>query len=393
MTDEKREQQSAEKDKQPRMEKKPRDDQPEDEAGKPSGASDIQSSERKGGLESLFETGRLPGLSGLSDIYKAYTEVTGPLLRELMLARSPAHTVGPFSGSLAPYLSLKSEREQQLEQEIAKLKRDFNEQRQALENQTKEGAAKKEAIEKLKATIADLEAKEALKFVLDRIHDDAKQIFLESQEFQQEFLSSKQCDAYLMAVDLRRSTELMLKSKRPELFAEFITLLCDGLRAIILEEQGVFDKFTGDGILAFFPDFYTGRDAGYRVVVAADKCHRIFAEHYRKCRSSFLAVLKDVGLCVGIDFGKINLVRVGQELAVVGTPVVYACRMADGPAGRTLLNQPAHEQIFEKFSAYCSFQETEIEMKHEGVHLGHIVKVNEKLYAPSAPAWHKYVKS
>jgi adenylate cyclase len=72
-----------------------------------------------------------------------------------------------------------------------------------------------------------------------------------------------------MAVDLRRSTELMLKSRRPELFAEFILYLAQQLRMIILNNYGIFDKFTGDGVLAFFTDFYSGCDSGFRAITAA----------------------------------------------------------------------------------------------------------------------------
>ena len=283
-------------------------------------------------------------------------------------------------------------RDPKLEKEITDLKRKLNEQQQDLEDRAKRGAALEETIQTLKETLRDLQTKETLNFILHRIHERARETFLDSAEFQEEFLGSKRCSAYVMSVDLRRSTELMLKSKRPEFFAQFITDLGNKLRLIILESHGVFDKFTGDGILAFFPDFYTGPDAGFYAVRAADQCHRMFLEHYRSHYNSFHTVLKNVGLGVGIDFGDIHLVRVVQELAIVGTPVVYACRMAGVDAGKTLLNQPAYQQIFEKFSAYCSFDDSELDVKHEGIHLGHLVGLNGKQYDPAQPGWFKYVK-
>jgi class 3 adenylate cyclase len=287
----------------------------------------------------------------------------------------------------------KSEREQDLEQEIGDLRRRVNEQQRSLEERVRNGTTQEGTIATLRENVAALEAKETLSFVLNRIHERARKPFLESQEFQDDFLKSHQSPTFVMSVDLRRSTELMLKSRRPEFYAHFITQLSDGLRAIILEHHGVFDKFTGDGILAFFPEFYSGPDAGFYAILAAQRSHELFGTHYRKHYKAFHTVLKGVGLGIGIDFGDTHLVRVSQDLAIVGTPVVYACRMAGAEAGITLLNQPAYEQILEKFSAYCSFRTEEIDIKHEGLHLAYAVSINEKPYEPQRATWLKYVRS
>ncbi len=69
-----------------------------------------------------------------------------------------------------------------------------------------------------------------------------------------------------MSIDIRRSTDLMLKAREPRLFADFVTGLCSKLKNLIVNNYGVFDKFTGDGVLAFFPDFYSGPDAGLLAV-------------------------------------------------------------------------------------------------------------------------------
>lgn len=285
------------------------------------------------------------------------------------------------------FSSFKSQREEQLENEITSLKSQLSDlQREA----QREKKATDELLERYKATAENLQKHLKLNFVLNRIHEEARPVFLESEQLQEEFLSGKDHETYVIAVDLRRSTDLMLKSRKPELFAQFIMGLCARLRDIILDEQGVFDKFTGDGILAFFPNFYTGPDAGFRVVSAADRCHRAFTEHYKAHRRSFKTVIKDIGLGIGIDYGETNLVGVGQELTIVGAPVVYSCRMAGTRAGATLVNQPAFEEIFERFSAYCSFDEGEIEVKLEGTLIGHFTKLNGKPYTPRQPKWREY---
>ena len=288
---------------------------------------------------------------------------------------------------------VRGERERELEQQISHLKQETDALQKRLLEQQQQAGEERDTVEQLKQTVAELQEKETQNFILHRIHPDARKSFLESKEFREEFLSPNPRPAFVMAVDLRRSTELMLKSRRPKLFAEFITGLCTTLGNLVLMNHGVFDKFTGDGILAFFPEFYSGTDAGYYAMTVADACHRVFAEHYRAHYSSFHTVIKDVGLGIGVDYGEIHLINIGQELAIVGTPVVYACRMAGTSARTTLVNQQAYEPLHEKYSLYCSFTEGEIDVKHEGAHLGYHAHLSQNSsYTPTQPAWLKYSK-
>jgi adenylate cyclase len=316
-------------------------------------------------------------------------------VREYVESQSSLGSIlaGSFPRDLQAAFPTKSATEQNLEWEITDLQARLNEQTKALIQEQQRSGDLTKLLEERQKTIEELHRRLALSFVLNRIHPRAREVFLESESFQGDFLASKRAyAAYVMAVDLRRSTELMLKSRKPELFAKFITALSDELRTIILEHNGVFDKFTGDGILAFFPDFYTGNDAGYCAVHAADESHRAFLSHYKSHYSSFDTVLKDIGLGIGIDFGDIHLVKLDQELAIVGRPVVYACRMAATGPRTTLLNQPAYEEVFEKYSAYCSFEDAELDVKHEGIHVGYSVHLNQKTPSLEQPAWVKYVR-
>jgi class 3 adenylate cyclase len=179
----------------------------------------------------------------------------------------------------------------------------------------------------------------------------------------------------------------MLKARNAEAFADFITTLCADLMNIITEQFGVFDKFTGDGVLAFFPDFYTGDDAAYYAVAAADKCHASFREHYQRFRRSFSSVLTGIGLGIGVDYGLVHLVQMAGGLTVVGAPVVYACRLSGAPPGVTLVNQPAYEVVSDRFGAMCFINETNVEIKHEGGMLAYEVRLNGREYKPQRPAW------
>jgi len=179
----------------------------------------------------------------------------------------------------------------------------------------------------------------------------------------------------------------MLKAREPKLFAEFIMTLAGRMRQIIIDNFGVFDKFTGDGILAFFPEFYSGRDAGFLCLDAATKCHTVFQATYKEHRRCFMSVLADTGLGIGIDYGHVQVVQIGGDFTVVGAPVVYACRMAGCTAGETFVNEPAFEKLFAELSAYCDFDETVLEIKREGKTLAHRAHLNGKTYSAAPPQW------
>jgi len=163
--------------------------------------------------------------------------------------------------------------------------------------------------------------------------------------------------------------------------------LAGHMRQVIIDNFGVFDKFTGDGILAFFPDFYSGKDAGFLCLDAAAKCHEVFAATYKSHRHCFMSVLADTGLGIGIDYGLVQVVQIGGDFTVVGTPVVYACRMGGCTAGDTFVNEPAFEKLFSDLSAYCDFDETVLEIKREGKTIAHRARLNGKTYSPGSPAW------
>jgi class 3 adenylate cyclase len=293
-----------------------------------------------------------------------------------------------FEADMRPLVaSFDQNRVLELNEEISTLKRRLNEQAQeAIKAKTGE-KEQQEARKKIEETLKRLQKKESLNYLLTRVNEQAQSYLLSSETFQNLFAPGKECNSFVMSVDIRRSTELMLKVRKAEGFAEFITDLCHELGNIVKTHYGVFDKFTGDGILAFFPDFYSGDDAGLLAVAAAEKCHRTFEAKYREHRKSFMSVLKGVGLGIGIDYGPTHLVRILGDLTVVGPPVVYACRMGGAEPGNTLLNQPAYEIISERFGQYCFIRETEIEIKHEGRLQAYEVKRNGQEIEFEQPRW------
>jgi len=226
------------------------------------------------------------------------------------------------------------------------------------------------------------------RLILDKISPRAHEALFSDRELRNRFLAStSDCAAFIMSIDIRRSAELMLKARTAELFAEFMAGLCEQVKSLICDKFGIVDKFTGDGLLASFPEFFSGPDAGYRAISVAHEAHVIFAKQYKQHRSSFSTILADVGLGIGIDYGNIRFMRIAGDLTIVGAPVVYSTRMSCAPAGKTVLNQPAYEKILRQYRAFCSTSEIKLDIKHEGRVLAYDVRLKKHCFIPALPPW------
>jgi class 3 adenylate cyclase len=274
---------------------------------------------------------------------------------------------------------------QDLQKDIFALRGQLETQTKQLRSERATNKGDKVRLRKLKKILTELRKKQALEFLIARVTPSAEQAIVENEELRKGFSSAQR--AFVISIDIRRSTDLMLKAKRPDLFAGFMTELCSKLEKTIKDELGVFDKFTGDGVLAFFPEFFSGKDAGYHAVAAAQQAIAIFTDCYERNRNSFSTVLRDVHLAVGIDYGLVHLMQITGGLTVVGNAVVYACRLSGGPAKTILLNQPAYEKIAHFYGDLFLMNETEIEIKHEGGVVCYEIFASNKEFAPAPPSW------
>jgi len=280
---------------------------------------------------------------------------------------------------------------QTLQEDIAQLKGENNALLKEISESKSDSAKQIAARKKYEEKAAILERKEKLSYILGHVNLDARKKLLEDDSFLKLFESKRSCNAYVVAIDIRRSTELMLKAKSAEEFARFITGLCEALSNIILNNYGIFEKFTGDGILSFFPEYYSGSNSGNFAVKAALECHAYFETHYRKHRNSFTSVLNDIGLGIGIDFGLIHVVNLQNALSIVGVPVVYACRMSGAKAGQTLLNQSAFADVLRRYSTYFNLTETTIDVKNEGSLVAYNITSNGSEIPVVIPNWDEII--
>ena len=241
-------------------------------------------------------------------------------------------------------------------------------------------------IRELNTTIESLNKEISLNHLLFQVNSTAKQRLKRDNKFYELFETIKGCNSFVVSMDIRRSTELMLKSKSPQDFECFITSLCEGLATIVKDNYGVFDKFTGDGVLAFFPDFFSGDDAGYFAAKTAIACHSFFNEFYHSNRHLFNIILNDTGLGIGIDYGRTHLSKI-STYTVIGHPVVYACRFSSANHKTTLANHPCYEILNQKYAGKISFSETIVSCKNEGNVVAYEIEGIDSNFTAQAPDW------
>ena len=212
---------------------------------------------------------------------------------------------------------------------------------------------------------AFIQKSERLLRLTSNVHPNAAEIFLgeDKSDLLNGFYSENESENAILSIDIRRSTDLMLNANSSDDFTSFITGLCEGLKKIVLMNYGVFDKFTGDGILAYFPLFYSGEDVVEKCCITSKLCHDFFLTYYKSNRSKFKISLK-TGLGIGIDYDAAKLVRINDEPTIVGVPVVYACRLSNAPSGHTYINQSAYEILRGKD---IKLNEIDVELKNQGI--------------------------
>jgi class 3 adenylate cyclase len=141
---------------------------------------------------------------------------------------------------------------------------------------------------------------------------------------------------FVMAADIRESTLLMKEAVRFEQFAKIMDKFVSAVRSGIGTPGGWFDKFTGDGFLAYWVVQSPSREEYQRRFVEAagnlaHTAHQLIELFHRRVLDDFRrnsSNLSDgVGLSIGLDAGPGFLVEIAGELTVVGPPVVGAVRM------------------------------------------------------------------
>lgn len=141
---------------------------------------------------------------------------------------------------------------------------------------------------------------------------------------------------FVMAADIRESTMLMKEAVRFEDFARVMDKFVSAVRRGIGTPGGWFDRFTGDGFLAYWVVPSEPRAEYQRRFVEAagnlaHTAHELIELFHRRVLVDFRRNSRNlsdgVGLSVGLDAGPGFLVEIAGDITVVGPPVVGAVRM------------------------------------------------------------------
>jgi class 3 adenylate cyclase len=141
---------------------------------------------------------------------------------------------------------------------------------------------------------------------------------------------------FVMAADIRESTMLMKEAIRFERFALVMDRFVSAVRRGIQTSGGWFDKFTGDGFLAYWvmqpsspedAEVQFVQTAGNLVHTAHSLVNLFHARVLADFRENSRNLSSGVGLSIGLDAGPGYVVKIADELTIVGPPVVGAVRM------------------------------------------------------------------
>lgn len=134
----------------------------------------------------------------------------------------------------------------------------------------------------------------------------------------------------VLCADIRRSTSLMKESVDPRQFATELTGFVGDARRGIRQHYGWFDKFTGDGFLAYWIcDSEPWSAHVPRVIGACLSLIDVLNTRIDRLRPYLQNLPSGVGLSCGIDMGPTSLAMVAGDLTILGPPVVGAVRMAN----------------------------------------------------------------
>ena len=148
--------------------------------------------------------------------------------------------------------------------------------------------------------------------------------------------SGEPIQMFVMAADISESTMLMKEAVKFEQFAYVMDKFVSSVRQGITKSGGWFDKFTGDGFLAYWIVQSSSKEEydEHFVQAAGNITHTAYSLvelFHRKVLEDFRANSRNlsggVGLSMGLDAGPGHLVQIAGELTIVGPPVVGAVRM------------------------------------------------------------------
>lgn len=153
----------------------------------------------------------------------------------------------------------------------------------------------------------------------------------------------------VLVADIRESTALMKEAKDLGVHAKLLTDVFSKARTVVEGYGGWFDKFTGDGFIAYWPYVNDQLDEalrnGFSATLGVSACFsRALPEFRRNSRN----VSGRTSICFGLDAGDARFAIVVDDLTILGLPVVGATRMVSAAEpGETVCNTTIGERLLD----------------------------------------------
>ena len=181
-------------------------------------------------------------------------------------------------------------------------------------------------------------------------------------------LNMSKSDTIVMVADIRRSQDLITYSPSPNTYREQIIGFLSEVRRILKEDYAIYDRFTGDGFIAYFNQFVCEQEGKDYYEMTLDACRRIqsFSENFFKKWSSLIRKIpvEPIGLSIGIDSGYVDFKDVDNQFFAIGDACVWATRMCNaGKRGDVIFNNIPYHQIV-KYGAKGFSTEIDAETKN-----------------------------
>lgn len=161
--------------------------------------------------------------------------------------------------------------------------------------------------------------------------------------------SLSECDTVVIIGDIRKSQDLITYAVNPDTYRTNMVSLIDRVRKIVLENMGIFDKFTGDGFICYFNNYLSQMFHKDLYETVIDVCIKIQEESkplFEDWQQGLQKLSQEsIGLSIGVDSGVMSFSD-DRMIFAIGTPAVWATRMcAAGNSGDIILNNIPHSKI------------------------------------------------
>lgn len=147
--------------------------------------------------------------------------------------------------------------------------------------------------------------------------------------------------------DIRRSQDLMTYSRE---YTEKISTFIANVQQIVINNNGIFDRFTGDGFIAYFneelckhmsSDYY---DQMWKCCIDIMHFATPFIDDWTKRLRKIPN--EPIGLSIGIDAGDVFYSSFNKQVLAIGEPSVWATRMcSSGHKSEVIFNNIAYNDM------------------------------------------------